>query len=104
MARKYLPIACSLSARDSRDQIGEWERLATRAVTIDPVEGGYAVIFNLDVASDVEDLAGRESACCEFLDIETSRTVDRIQLVMTAADPDAMPVIKKLVGAPTTSA
>lgn len=92
------PIACSLPARESRDQIGEWRALIEHQLAAERVDGGYAVTFGPEMAPVVEDLATREAACCGFLDIVTTPTEDGIRLVMTSQNPDALPVVGLLVG------
>lgn len=91
------PIACSLSARETRDQIGEWRALSARRVVSERIEGGYAVTFDPEVAPAVEDLARREAACCAFLTIDVARTEHGVRLIMTSENPDALPVIEMLV-------
>lgn len=92
------PIACSLPARESRDQIGEWRALSVHPVTSERIEGGYAATFDAAVAPVVEDLARREAACCGFLNIDASLTERGVRLIMTSENPDALPVIEMLVG------
>jgi hypothetical protein len=92
------PIACSLPARESRDQIGEWRALVDHQKTSQRVDGGYAVTYQSDVTLVVQDLARREAACCGFLDIDATPTEDGIRLVMTSENPEAMPVIDLLLG------
>lgn len=98
MADDRQPIACSLPARESRDQIGEWRALIDHQTTMERVDGGYAVTYHPDVTPVVEDLARREAACCGFLDIVTTPTEDGVRLVMTSGNPDAIPVIALLIG------
>lgn len=98
MPEHYQPIACSLPARESRDQIGEWRALSAHRVTSERIEGGYAVTFDTEVAPVVEDLARREAACCGFLNIDATRTDRGVRLIMTSENPDALPVIELLVG------
>lgn len=98
MKASFEPIACSLPARESRDQIGEWRALAERALSTEAVAGGYAVTFGLDAAQTVEDLARREAACCGFLDIQTHRTEREIRLLVRSDNAEALPVIELLVG------
>lgn len=97
MAKTRLPIACSLPARESRDQVGEWQAVGRHRLRTEPIQGGYAVTFPDGVADVVLDLARREAACCAFLDITTTQTSDGIRLAVTSEDPDAMPVIEMLV-------
>lgn len=94
----HQPIACSLPARESRDQIGEWQALIEHRVTAERVDSGYAVTYHPDVTHMVQDLARREAACCGFLDIVTTPTEDGIRMIMTSANPDALPVIDLLIG------
>jgi hypothetical protein len=96
MPEHYQPIACSLPARESRDQIGEWRALSAHRVTSERIEGGYAVTFDTKVAPVVEDLARREAACCGFLTIDATHTDRGVRLIMTSENPDALPVIDLL--------
>ena len=98
MAENAHPIACSLPARESRDQIGEWRALSAHRVTSEQIDGGYAVTFETEVAAVVEDLARREAACCGFLTIDAAPTERGMRLIMTSENPDALPVIEMLVG------
>ena len=98
MPEHYQPIACSLQARESRDQIGEWRALSAHRVTSERIDGGYAVTFDTEVAPVVEDLARREAACCGFLRIDATHTDRGVRLIMTSENPDALPVIDLLVG------
>lgn len=98
MADHPQPIACSLPARESRDQIGEWQALIERKVRTERVDGGYAVTYDPAVAPEVQDLARREAACCGFLDIVTTTTDDGIRMVIRSDSPDALPVIDLLIG------
>ena len=91
------PIACSLPARESRDQIGDWRALSAYRVASERIEGGYAVTFDPEVAPVVENLARREATCCAFLTIDAARTERGVRLIMTSENPDALPVIEMLV-------
>lgn len=97
MSANPLPIACSLPARESRDQIGEWHSLLSHQVATEQVDGGYAVTYDHDVTPMAQDLARREAACCGFLDISANPTEDGIRVVMTSENPDALPVIEMLI-------
>lgn len=99
MAHNDLPIACSLPARESRDQIGEWQALIEHRVAVDRVEDGYAVVYDREVSDVVEDLARREAACCGFLEIASTHTPEGVRLLVTSPNPDALAVIQLLVGA-----
>lgn len=98
MSRSFEPIACWLPARDAKDQVKEWQDVASKTLTRGRVPGGYVVSFAAGDAEVVEDLARRESACCGFLDIATERFEGGIRLRMTSDNPEALPVIDLLVG------
>jgi len=98
MADHQQPIACSLPARESRDQIGEWQALIDRKMATERVDGGYAVTYHPDVTPEVQDLARREAACCGFLDIATTTTEDGIRMIIRSDSPDALSVIDLLIG------
>lgn len=98
MSETDSPIACSLSDRESRNQIGEWEALIPYQVTTEQVEGGYAVTFQPEVADEVQGLARREAACCGFLNIISTTTTQGARLQMTSRSPEALPVIEMLLG------
>ena len=98
MTSSFEPIACSLPARESSDQVGEWHDLTSKTLTMHRIADGYEITFSPSEAALVEDLARRESACCGFLNIATERFEGGIRLLMTSDNPDALPVIDLLVG------
>ena len=98
MTRSIEPIACSLPARESTDQVGEWHDLTSKTLTKHRIAQGYEITFSANEAALVEDLARRESACCGFLNIATERFEGGIRLFMTSDNPEALPVIDLLVG------
>jgi hypothetical protein len=99
MAKRHLPIACSLPARESGNQIGEWQALVEHQIALQRVNDGFEVVYDAGVSDVVEDLAQREAACCCFLDIVSMRTPGGVRLMVTSQNPDALPVIELLVGA-----
>jgi hypothetical protein len=98
MSKENLPIACSLPARESRNQIGEWQALVEHQIATHRTNDGFEVVYDVDVSEVVEDLAQREAACCGFLDMAFTRTPDSVRLRVTSPNPDALPVIELLVG------
>lgn len=98
MSEKREPIACSLPLRDAAEQAVEWTELHEHAITSEEIPNGFAVTYPNQMASTVEDLARRESACCAWLSISTERTDDGIRLELASDHPDAGPVIALLVG------
>ncbi|MGH3650586.1 MAG: hypothetical protein ACRDU9_07730 [Acidimicrobiia bacterium] len=93
------PAHCVLAPGTGvEDQIGEWRALVDHQVELDRVDGGYAVTFDAAVSPLVEDLARREAACCGFLDIVLTSRPNGVRLTVTSPNPDALPVIRLLVG------
>lgn len=80
------PVACTLTDREARDQVGRWEGLAdaVRHRAVD--EHGATLWFDPSVADAVRDVAEREAACCAFLSLR--RSVDR-SLVRLDIDADS---------------
>jgi MerR family transcriptional regulator, copper efflux regulator len=62
------PIACTLTAADQADRIGEWRRLLGQADGREPVDGGLAFRFPAGLAGLVAELAAAEQRCCPFLE------------------------------------
>ena len=80
-ARPGAPIACDMStASDTPDErLSEYTRLFERAlVRCERPDDAVVFTFRADpgLREQVEDLAGREAACCPFLDyrVETPAT------------------------------
>ncbi|MEM9036295.1 MAG: hypothetical protein AAGA99_21000 [Actinomycetota bacterium] len=92
------PIACTLSPDAATSQLGEWDRLAARATTCEPVTDGWSLTFPAALAPVVEDLASREAACCSFLTLRTTVEGDDVRLDITTEASDARQVIDLLVG------
>ncbi len=62
------PIACTLTAADQADRIGEWRRLLGQADGREQTDGGLAFRFPGALAGQVAELAAAEQQCCPFLE------------------------------------
>jgi MerR family transcriptional regulator, copper efflux regulator len=62
------PIACTLTAADQGDRIGEWRRLLGQADDREPIDGGLAFRFPAGLTTQVAELAAAEQRCCPFLE------------------------------------
>jgi DNA-binding transcriptional MerR regulator len=62
------PIACTLTAADRADRIGQWRRLLGQADEREPVDGGLAFGFPAGLAGRLAELAAAEQQCCTFLE------------------------------------
>lgn len=52
------------------------------------------------MTDQVRDLVRREAACCAFLTLDITVEADNLTLEVTAANPEALPVISALAGIP----
>lgn len=62
-----VPVACSLSAGDLDDRVGQWRAVAEGATRSD-IPGGVRLTLPVERAGAVAALAADEQACCPFLD------------------------------------
>ena len=92
------PVACTLSNRAAEAQALEWVDLQRLALRSAPLATGAQMTFPASHAAYIVDLAERESACCEFLDIATSLDGDEFVVDITSENPDAIDVIVALSG------
>jgi hypothetical protein len=92
------PMACTLSTRDAAGQVVEWTDLRDHWIAIEKLEGGTAMTFPVDMADTVEHLAARETECCRFLSMTTTRSGDEMRLEITSDIREAQAVIAALVG------
>jgi hypothetical protein len=87
-ARADAPIACDMSAAtDTPDQrLAEYSALFERAL-VRRERPEHAVVFAFrampGAREQVEDLAGREAACCPFLDYRVETTADEVIYTIT---------------------
>lgn len=79
----------------------EWTDLHREAVARERTARGVAVTYRSGVADEVEDLVRRESACCAWLSLTTSRDDRGIRVLIESDNPDALPVIEHLAGVTT---
>ncbi len=98
-AHRSLDVACELDAAGMEARGDEWRGL--REAWVEGVEalpdgvrlwlcpGGWVV---------AHDLAGREAACCGFLDFELARDGERVWLDITSPVAEAQVVIAALAG------
>ena len=93
------PVACSLEVGDASAQVDEWQRVLSRTVEREAIDGGIRLRFppDDDVASEVARLAAAERACCQFFDFTVRLTAEATWLEARAPQ-DAQPVIAALFG------
>jgi hypothetical protein len=91
-----VPIACTLSAVDARDQLDEWRALlATEAVETRRVAPTELLIRLRDHPArmgEIVSLARREKACCPFFDFSLRIEPDAVSLSISVPD-DGIPVL-----------
>jgi MerR family transcriptional regulator, copper efflux regulator len=91
-----VPIACSLSAVDTRDQLDEWRAvLGSEAVEIRRVTPTELIIRLQDDPArlgEIITLARREKACCPFFDFSLRIEPDAVSLAISVP-ADGVPVL-----------
>ena len=99
-----IPIACSLSADDMGDRLGEWRAAIGLATTREATPAGYRLRFAPDpaFAGRLAELAAREVECCAFFTFTVTVATDGLALDVLAPD-DARPLLDDLFG-PTPAA
>jgi hypothetical protein len=96
---RHLDVSCELEADDAGARTEEWRRLREEAgLGSDPIDGGTRLWLRADAREAAEDLAGREAACCGFLDLDVAVDGDRLRLDITSLAPEAAPLIALLTG------
>ena len=93
------PVVCTLSSGALAEQQLEWADLAPLATTHTEVDGGVASTYPLELADQIEALAGREIACCgSWLQIAHERADNELRLRLTTTNPEGLGVIRSLSG------
>lgn len=94
-----VPIACSLSAADLDNQLGEWASLLEMASTRQPISGGLRITFTSGAPfEELARLAAAEQACCPFFALAITLDHRGTALEVTAPD-DAQDLITAAFGA-----
>ena len=93
-------IVCTIGQSDDTEQLLEWRDLQHKARDVVAIESGARMTLPASMTDQVQDLARREAACCAFLTLDITVEADNITLEVTAASPEALPVISVLAGIP----
>ena len=93
------PVVCTLTiGRRERQQL-EWADLVEHSLSRCEIEGGAESTFPLELADQIEELAGREIACCgSWLQVAHERGDDVLRLRLTTANPDGVALIRSMSG------
>ncbi len=92
------PIVCTIPTGKANDQLVEWADLQHRASNVIAVDGGVRMTLPATMSDQVRYLVRREASCCAFLTLDITVVDDDLILEVTAANPDALPVISMLAG------
>lgn len=93
------PVVCNLTMGRRELQQLEWSDIAEHAVTRSSIEGGAESTYPLELADQIEELAGREIACCgSWLQIAHARGDDVLRLRLTTTNPDGVALIRSMSG------
>lgn len=94
-----VPIACTLTAAQADDRVGEWREFLARGTDERRLEGTVAR-FRLGPGDDVlvtaVDLAQREKACCGFFSFSVELDSDA-RWLRVEVPGDAAPILADLV-------
>ena len=93
-----IPIVCTLTAEEAGEQLFEWSDLQHHAKEVVAIEAGARMKLPATMVDQVNDLIRREAGCCAFLNLDVAVEADTLTLEVTAANPDALPVIAVLAG------
>ncbi len=87
-----VPIACTLTAAEVDDRVGEWRELLARGVEERRLEGTVAhlrLVPGDDILVTAVDLAQREKTCCGFfsfsIEVDSSARWLRVEVPADAA-------------------
>ena len=90
------PIACTLTATESRDRAGEVGRLARTALLArHRIDGGVRMIFDKAARERLEVLVAAEAECCPFLAMDLRAGEGGLVLEVTGPEA-AAPIIAEL--------
>lgn len=94
-------LACTLHPDRMPDRMTDWQALLGRATGREPISGGVAVRFPLDLelSRELVRLASAEHDCCRFFDFALHITADGLNLRVTGFS-EAQPVIAAVFGVP----
>lgn len=98
MTTSHKAIVCTLPEDQIAGQTLEWTEMHKHVLRTEKLATGLALTFDVGLADSIEDLAVRESQCCAFLSITTTRDDTELRLEITSDDPAAMPVIEMIAG------
>ncbi len=96
---KSASIRCTLDTDRREAQTLEWSDLIDVALETEATSNGVVSTYPIMLASQIEDLAARENACCgSWLTIVSSRTEEAIRLEVTTTHSEGLETIKALAG------
>ena len=94
---RQIPERCTLTPASAQSQGAEWLALMGVAASRTRSADGAHIVFPIEHADYVEDLAEREARCCTFLRIATHRSGEHIELQVTATDQEGLELVAAIV-------
>lgn len=91
------PIACTLTAADQADRIGEWRRLVSQADSREQVDSGLAFRLPAALAGQLAELTAAEQQCCPFLEFNLHLIASGLRFEVQVPE-SAAPVLADLFG------
>ncbi|MGI9599125.1 MAG: hypothetical protein ACR2QK_23375 [Acidimicrobiales bacterium] len=97
--RQPPPVVCTLDPKQREARQIEWSDVGALALSTERLADGIVATFAPELAADIEALAARELSCCgTWLNIETRRRPDAIELELTTSNPDGLDMINRMAG------
>ncbi len=97
-----IPIACSLTETEARNQVEEWQDLLAAAVVewdrISPTDLALRLVDGPGQLGSVVCLAQREKACCPFFDFAIRIDADSLWLTISVP-AEAAPILDQFLAA-----
>ncbi|MFI6320214.1 hypothetical protein ACIBG8_21960 [Nonomuraea sp. NPDC050556] len=72
--------ACTLPSAERPTRVAEFETLFGQATGAEHRPGGLRLVFGVELAAKVADLAARESGCCSFFTFTMKITGEELSL------------------------
>ena len=92
-------LVCTLDTKDRAKRALEWGDLGALSLTSEPIHGGVASTYPVELEDQIKDLANKEQSCCgSWLDSTVVRVGDIVRLEITTKNPDGLAIIRSMSG------
>src|SRR6266700_5264794 len=91
-----IPVACTLDAAGAADQLNDWTALQDLCTRVERTPTRVVLWFEQDAERRLRSVVERESACCQFLDLDVRRDGHLVRLTISSGSQGAEPIIELL--------